>query len=313
MSNKVKLTRQIKQLTLDAGFHKVGIAQAKILDHSNYLEEWLFKKCHGAMHWMENYADKRMDIFKLYPEAKSIVSVAHNYYTNHHHVNNPEKGKISRYAWGRDYHKIIKKKLKQVLQQIKKLDSAIDGRLFVDTAPIQDKLWAQEAGIGWQGKNTNILTREMGSWIFLGEIVLNCELESDSPATEFCGSCCACIEACPTKALEPYRLDANKCLSYLTIEYWNQSIPDEYAEKMNNWIFGCDVCQDVCPWNKFAKETDEQSYQPADGNQEPDLKNLAELNEEKFKKRFGKSPVIRAKHQNFIRNVKTVLTSKTKN
>jgi len=310
MTDKAKLTGQIKHLALDAGFHKVGIAKAKILDRSGYLKEWLFKKKHGTMRWMENYIDKRMDIFKLYPEAKSVISVAHNYYTNHAHSDDPEKGKISRYAWGKDYHKIMKKKLKRVLGQIKAFDSSIDGRLFVDTAPIQDKLWAREAGIGWQGKNTNILTREMGSWIFLGEIVLNCELEYDSPVTDFCGSCRACIDACPTQALEPYRLDATKCLSYLTIEFWNQPIPDELGDKMNCWIFGCDICQEVCPWNKFAQETDEEAYQPVNGNQAPDLKELADISEAEFKQRFGKSPVMRASYQNFVRNVKTVLLRK---
>ena len=307
MPNKSQLTSQIKEKALSIGFHKVGIASAQTLEKSGYLDEWLKLNRHGTMDWMATNLDKRKDVTKLYPDAKSVISVAHNYYTNHTHSNDPAKGKISRYAWGKDYHKIIKKKLKNLLKEIQNIDSSIEGRIFVDTAPIQDKLWAQAGGIGWQGKNTNILTREMGSWIFLGEIVINKELEYDRSGIDYCGSCSACIDVCPTQALEPYKLDATKCLSYLTIEYWNQPIPEEFESRMNNWIFGCDICQDVCPWNKFAVETDEPGYQPGEGNISADLNELNRLDEEQFKKRFGKSPVFRAKYQNFIRNVRTVL------
>ena len=307
MSTKSQLSAQIKKTAITAGFHKVGIAAARPLEKSMYLEEWLGLKKHGTMYWMEMKLEKRLDVTKLYPDAKSVISVAHNYYTNHQHANDRNKGKISRYAWGKDYHKIIKKKLKHLLKEIRMLDSSIDGRIFVDTPPIQDKLWAQEAGIGWQGKNTNIITREIGSWIFLGEIVINKELEYDQPATDFCGSCNACIDACPTQALEPYQLDAIKCLSYLTIEFWDQPIPKEFESKMHNWIFGCDICQDVCPWNNFARETDETNYRPAEGNVEPDLDELNQLTDEQYKKRFSKSPVSRAKYNNFMRNVRTVI------
>ena len=307
MPTKSQLTLQIKELALTSGFHKVGIAEAKRLEKSGYLEEWLKLNRHGAMDWMADNLEKRKDVTKLYPDAKSVISVAHNYYTHHQHSNDLVKGKISRYAWGKDYHKIIKKKLKNLLKEIQNIDNSIEGRIFVDTAPIQDKLWAQVGGTGWQGKNTNIITREMGSWIFLGEIIINTELQYDQPATDYCGSCSACIDACPTKALEPYKLDATKCLSYLTIEYWDQPIPEEFQSKMNNWVFGCDVCQDVCPWNKFAVETDEKGYQPGEGNVVPDLNDLNEMNEDQFKNRFGKSPVYRAKYQNFMRNVRTVL------
>ena len=309
MPIKSQLTMQIKKQVVASGFHKVGIAAARPLDKSIHLNEWLKTKKHGTMNWMETNIEKRMDVTKLYPEARSVISVAHNYYTDYQHSNDPGKGKISRYAWGKDYHKIIKKKLKNLLKEIQTLDDSIEGRIFVDTAPIQDKLWAQEAGIGWQGKNTNIITREMGSWIFLGEIVINKELEYDQPAIDFCGSCTACIDACPTDALESYKIDATKCLSYLTIEYWDQSIPKEFESKMNNWVFGCDICQDVCPWNKFAVETDEPGYQPEKGNISPDLSELNQLSEDQFKKRFSKSPVYRAKYNNFIRNVRTVINS----
>lgn len=311
MPTKSQLTLQIKKQAFDVGFHKVGIADVRSLKRSTYLEEWLKLNRHGTMAWMKNYLEKRIDITNLYPEAKTVIAVAHNYYTNHQHSNNVKKGKISRYAWGKDYHEIIKRKLKHLLKYIHILDDSIEGRIFVDTAPIQDKLWAQEGGIGWQGKNTNIITREIGSWIFLGEIVINQELEYDQPAIDYCGSCSACMDACPTNALQAYKLDATRCLSYLTIEYRDKSIPEEFESKMNNWVFGCDICQDVCPWNKFAVETNEDGYQPDAGNVAPDLDELNQLCEDTFKKRFGKSPVYRTKYKNFMRNVRTVIKNIT--
>jgi epoxyqueuosine reductase len=298
------LSDSIKRMARDMGFHKAGIALARKLDKSHLLSEWLNRGYHGRMAWMEQYLDKRLDILHLYPEARSVLVVAHNYYTPIEHSRQPGKGKISRYAWGRDYHKIIKNKLKQLLLHIQEINANIEGRLFVDTAPVQDKLWAEAAGIGWQGKNTNILTREMGSWIFLGELVLNIELVPDSPVMDYCGSCTACIDACPTGALEPYFLDARKCISYLTIEYRNDPIPGELAPKMHNWIFGCDICQDVCPWNKFQKPTDEKGYYPVEENRAPELSELEAINEESYRKRFRGSPVTRAKHSDFIRNVR---------
>jgi epoxyqueuosine reductase len=309
MPTKSQISLRIKELALEAGFHKVGIAAARPLEHADFLEEWLDSGKHGAMVWMESYLYKRMDVGELYPDAKSVISVAHNYYTAHKHSEDTQTGKISRYAWGKDYHKIIKKKLKKLLNKICKLDDDLEGRIYVDTAPIQDKLWARQAGIGWQGKNTNILNREMGSWFFLGEIVLNRELAYDRPVVDRCGSCTACIDACPTKALVPYKIDATRCLSYLTIEYWDRPIPEKYASKMNNWIFGCDICQDVCPWNKFARETDEPGYQPEDDNLDPALTLLSNMSVDEFKKRFKKSPVYRSRYKNFIRNVKTVLAN----
>lgn len=304
---KKSQTNLIKEKALSLGFHKVGIAPAKNLERSDYLKEWLNKGYHGQMHWMENYLDKRLDVRKLYPDAKSVVAVALNYYTPYQHSTDKKYGKISRYAWGEDYHKILKKKLKQLLSEIKSEYPEVDGRLFVDTAPIQDKLWAAEAGIGWQGKNTNILTRDFGSWIFLGELVLNVELDYDQPMLDYCGSCSACIDACPTQALEPYKIDAIKCISYLTIEMWDKPIPEEYRDKLENWIFGCDICQDVCPWNRFEKPTDMESFQPQNGNDNTLLSELEKLTEDAFKLRFKKSPVKRSKHKNFIRNVQTVM------
>lgn len=309
--DKQHLTQFIKDKALEIGFHKVGIAKAEKLPRSDYLKEWLLKGSHGSMQWMENYLDKRLDVTKLFPGAKSIVAVGLNYYTPHKHSQEKEHGKISRYAWGeKDYHKVLKKKLKQLLQQIKSVDESIAGRLFVDTAPIQDKLWAQQAGLGWQGKHTNIISQDYGSWLFLGELVLNMELSYDAPIQDYCGSCTACIDACPTEALEPYKIDATKCISYLTIEMWDKPIPDEQANKLNNWIFGCDICQDVCPWNRFEQETDHPDFQPITENIEPDLKELSKMTEEGFRLRFKKSPVYRAKHKNFMRNVNTVMQQK---
>jgi len=294
---------------LNMGFDKVGIAGAKALPKSSYLDEWLNKGYHGEMKWMENYLDKRRDVCELVPGAKSVIVVAHNYYTPYQHSNNKSRGKISRYAWGEDYHKIIKKRLKKLLLEIKQYDPEIEGRLFVDTAPIQEKLWAQKAGIGWQGKNTNVISMNLGSWFFLGELVINRELIYDEPGKNHCGKCNACINACPTQALEPYRLDARKCISCLTIELRNKPIPSEFSSNLNNWIFGCDICQDVCPWNRTAVETNERNYFPAEGNVRPVLEQLLNMTESKYKNRFRKSPVSRAGYQAFIRNVKLALFS----
>jgi len=306
--NKIKLTETIKKIILNSGFHKVGISDATIQPKSSFLESWLDNKYHGDMKWMENYKDKRLDIQKLFPGAKSVISVAHNYYTPEKHSDSQEHGKISRYAWGEDYHSIIKKKLKNALNEIKKLNNNINGQICVDSAPAMDKLWAEKSGIGWQGKHTNIISKEYGSWIFLGELILNTELDYDPPMEDFCGTCTACINACPTNAIiEPYVLDANKCISYLTIEYWNKPIPEEFSGKMKNWIFGCDICQDVCPWNKFQKPTDEKRYFPKEKNVNPELKELAGMTEEEYKKKFNKSPVSRPGWKNFIRNVEASL------
>jgi len=311
--DKDKLTESIKKLILNSRFHKIGISKADSLINSNFLEEWLDKNFHGEMKWMENYKDKRMDIRKLFPGAKSVISVAHNYYSPEKHSSSSLHGKISRYARGEDYHTIIKKKLKQALFEIKKFDKNIEGQICVDSAPAMDKLWAEKSGIGWQGKHTNIISKEFGSWIFLGELVLNIELEYDNPIEDFCGNCTACIDACPTNAIiKPYVLDSNKCISYLTIEYRDKPIPEEFEGKLENWIFGCDICQDVCPWNKFQKPTDEKRYYPKSENIKPEISELEKLNELDFKKRFKKSPVNRTGCRNFIRNISTILNNSSK-
>lgn len=296
-------TQTVKNLARAAGFQKVGIAKAKKLSESDYLTEWLAQGRHGEMRWMEQFLEKRLDVRQFYPGAQAVIMVAHNYFSPEQHSAQPQKGKISRYAWGRDYHKIIKKKLKHLLRQLQETIPGLEGRIFTDTAPIQEKLWAAQAGLGWQGKHTNIVSRDLGSWFFLGGIVINKELEYDRPAQDYCGSCTACIDACPTGALTPYQLDARRCISYLTIEYWDRPLPEVQASALGNWIFGCDICQDVCPWNRKARPTAEISYRPAPENIQPDLAELSQLTEEEFKKRFKKTPVFRAKYANFMRNV----------
>lgn len=308
--NNTELTKTIKEIFFDTGFHKVGISRVEPLPKSQLFETWLNKNFNGKMKWMENYKDKRLDVQKLFPAAMSVISVAHNYYFPEKHSSSKRHAKISRYAWGQDYHSIIKKKLKQVLLQIKSIDDSIEGRICVDSAPVFDKLWAEKSGIGWQGKHTNIISKDYGSWIFLGELILNVDLEYDNPVGDFCGNCTACIDACPTTAIvKPYVLDSRKCISYLTIEYRDKPIPGELRDKLNNWVFGCDICQEVCPWNRFQQLSDENRYHPEQGNVHPELSKLAEISETDFNKRFKKSPVKRTGWKNFIRNVKTIIDS----
>ena len=300
----------IKKIGLDLGFDKIGITSAKQPTNSNFLEGWLTNGYAGTMDWMMTYKDKRMNIEKLYPGVRSVICVAHNYYYPFFHSQNKKTGKISRYACGEDYHRIMKKKLKMFLSEIKKHNSTVNGRLCVDTAPIMEKLWAEKAGLGWQGKNTNLITRDYGSWVFLGEILIDKELSYDAPIEDFCGSCQACLDACPTDALiEPYVLDAQRCISYLTIEYWDQPIPDHLQDKMDGWVFGCDICQDVCPWNKFSKTSQERRYKPREEKLEYDLLELDTLGDENYKSKFKKRPVLRPGWKNFQRNVKAVKKS----
>lgn len=301
------INSEIKRIGRDLGFDKIGITSAIQPLKSKNLENWLKNGYAGSMEWMETYKHKRMNINELFPGAKSLICVAHNYYFPVFHSNGHNLGKISRYACGEDYHRVMKKKLKAYLQKIKEMDQGINGRLCVDTAPIMDKLWAEQAGLGWQGKNTNLITREYGSWVFLGEIIIDKDLDCDEPIGDFCGSCQACLDACPTDALiAPYVLDARKCISYLTIEFWDKSIPVDLQKNMNGWIFGCDVCQDVCPWNRFAKIAKEERYGPKENTLDFDISELERIDEAAYKNKFKKSPVLRPGWKNFQRNVKAV-------
>ncbi len=307
-----ELTRTIRQLAFDCGFDKIGITSATMPDKSILLYKWLDAGYHGDMSWMARYRLLRTDIEKFVPGALSVISVAHNYYTNRKHSSNPQVGKISRYAWGRDYHKVILQKLKFILKNIQLMDPDINGRVCVDTAPFMDKVWAEKAGIGWQGKHTNLITREFGSWVFLGALIINRELSYDAPATDRCGNCTACIQACPTNAIvAPYLLDANKCISYLTIEMRDKVIPDQYCTDLQNYIFGCDICQEVCPWNRFQKYTRCEDYLPREENLSASLRDLAVLSEKEFNERFTGTPLIRTGWKKFISNVKAVLRAST--
>ncbi|NOY61459.1 MAG: tRNA epoxyqueuosine(34) reductase QueG [Calditrichaeota bacterium] len=307
--DKSEISQKIKQFAHDLEFDKTGIAVAEPLDPAP-LEEWLRRNEHGKMAYMQNNVEKRLDPRKLVEGAKSVISLAKNYYTPHKHSTEFSVGRISRYAWGDDYHDVLRPRLKEVLAHIQKLVPGCNGRVFVDTAPIMDKQWAVKAGIGWQGKNSNIITREFGSWIFLGEIVVDIELDYDTPIKDFCGTCTRCIDACPTGAIvELYIVDANRCISYLTIELKpDNEIPTELKTKMGNIIFGCDICQDVCPWNnKFAQKTDEAAFHPRPFNLNPPLKTLSKLDINEFQVKFRKSPIKRAKFLGFMRNIRAAL------
>ena len=299
------ISDRIKEEARRLGFEKIGFARAEILAAEGpHLLQWLARGYQGTMSWMDRTKSKRVDPRQVYEGALSVVSVAMNYYTDAQH---PEKGsgtgKISRYAWGDDYHEILSERLEQLLENIKRIAPGADGKVYVDTGPVMEKVWAQHAGIGWIGKHTNLITPDLGSWVFLGEILLNVELEYDQPATDHCGTCTLCIEACPTEAIvEPYVLDSTKCISYLTIEH-RGPIPAELGEKFENWVFGCDICQDVCPWNlKFQTSGNIAGFDPRIGNVAPQLAELAEIGDNEFRDRYRNSPVKRAKADGLRRN-----------
>jgi len=302
------LSNQIKAKAKALGFCLVGIAPAEPLQsEADQLAEWLARGYHATMHWMERHREKRVDPAKLVPGAQSIIVVAMNYKTDYEPVDDPQVGKISRYACGDDYHEVLRPRLKALLHFIQTLVPAAEGRVFVDTAPMMDKVWAVRAGIGWQGKHTNVIHREWGSWFFLGEVVVNIELEYDTPILDYCGTCTRCLDACPTGAIvAPYQLNAERCISYQTIEH-RGDLRADLVPDFQNWIFGCDICQEVCPWNqKFAPSTDEPAFQPRPENENRPLKEWMGLTEDDFRKRFRKSAVKRTKFQGFMRNVAAV-------
>ena len=253
-------TAIIKSAAKELGFLSCGISKADFLEEeASRLEQWLNASKHGNMSYMENHFDKRLDPRLLVPGGKSVVSILLNYYTEQQQVKGAPK--ISKYAYGKDYHLVIKDKLKQLFQKIQEEIGEVNGRVFVDSAPVMDKAWAVRSGLGWMGKNTNLINQKVGSFFFIAELIIDLELEYDTPVTDHCGNCTACIDACPTEALTPFNIDASKCISYLTIELKDQ-IPNEFQNKMDNWAFGCDVCQDVCPWNRFSKTHNEPLFDP---------------------------------------------------
>lgn len=294
----------IKKEAKDLGFISCGIAKAGFLEEeAPRLEQWLHQGRQGEMHYMENHFDKRLDPTKLVPGAKSVISLLLNYHTTEKQ-SDPSAPKISTYAFGQDYHKVIKDKLYQLLQRIHNHIGEVDGRVFVDSAPVMDKAWAAQAGLGWVGKNTNLIAKQVGSFFFIAEMILDLELTYDLPVADHCGSCTACLDACPTQALTaPYQIDGSKCISYATIELKN-AIPDHFKGKMDGWIFGCDVCQTVCPWNRFSTPHNEAAFTPKKELLELKKQDWEELTEETFKRVFQKSAVKRTKYNGLTRNIR---------
>ncbi len=307
------LSKRIKEHALSLGFSKVGIVPAAPLhDERPKLEEWLGRNYHGNMNWMARDPEKRTDPRQLFPPAKSVVVVALNYYTPGEHSSTSDTGKVSRYAWGDDYHDILSSKLKVLLTWIKEQAPETDGKVCVDIQPMMDKAWARRAGLGWIGKHTNLITTEYGSWIFLGELLLNIDLDYDTEQVEdHCGSCTLCIDSCPTQAItEPYVVDSNKCISYATIELRDPTIPDNVSEHLEGWMYGCDICQDVCPWNRFEQVTEESRFQPRHGNINARLSELLELTQDDYAERFRGSAMKRAKLSGLQRNARTLLNNR---
>jgi epoxyqueuosine reductase len=305
---------QIKQKAFELGFHKVGIAAVDAdagRSESSRLQAWLALGYGADMAWMEN--PKRQDIRLVMPEVQSVICVALNYYTPHQRPEGSEYAKISRYGWGRDYHKVVHKKLKALCNWLLEQGSGIQARFYADTGPMQDKVWAQRAGIGWVAKNGNVITREYGSWVFLGEVLTNLELTPDAPHTEHCGTCTRCIQACPTGAIaRPFVVDANRCIAYHTIENRGEKIPQAIASHLQGWVAGCDICQDVCPWNqRFAKETDVAEFQPYPANIAPTLAELAEISDEEWASRFPASALRRIKPEMLRRNARANLQNQS--
>jgi epoxyqueuosine reductase len=301
------LTEEIKNLARVVGFELVGVTTAEPLEDADRLREWIDSGYHAGMQWMERQVEKRENPRNVVPDAQSIIVVAQNYYTAHQHSERPQYGKISRYAWGDDYHKIIEIRLKQLYEEIRKIAPEAEGRYYVDTGPVSEKSLAVRAGIGWQGKHGNIITREFGSWIFLGVLLLNLPLDADQPARDLCGDCTACIEACPTQAIPmPYVVDSNRCISYLTIEHRGELTPD-FSQAQQGWVFGCDICQDVCPWNRFQQSTEDTRFAPRVHNLQPKLADLINMSNDDFRNNYRHSPVKRAKWTGLVRNAESVL------
>ncbi|QEC52983.1 epoxyqueuosine reductase [Anseongella ginsenosidimutans] len=303
MDQAAAYTKLIKAEAKRLGFLFCGISRADFLEEEAVqLEKWLREGRHGRMQYMENHFDKRLDPRLLVEGARSVISLGLNYYTPRSQED-PEAPRISRYAYGKDYHFVIKDKLKELLFFIQSAIGEVGGRAFVDSAPVMDKAWARRSGLGWTGKNTNLINKQTGSFFFLAELVIDLELEYDNPAADHCGTCTRCIDACPTEAISaPYEIDGSKCISYFTIELKDQ-LPEGFHGQFENWMFGCDTCQDVCPWNRFSKPHSEPAFDP-----HPDLLGMKkqeweELTEETFREVFRGSAVKRTKFSGLKRNI----------
>lgn len=302
--NKATYSRFIKEEAKRLGFLFCGISKADFLEEeAPRLESYLKNSFHGEMSYMENHFDKRLDPRKLVEDSKSVISLGLNYFTDKQPLS-PDAPKISKYAFGADYHTVIKAKIKELMHTITEKIGAVNGRAFVDSAPVLDKAWAKKSGLGWIGKNANLINKESGSFFFLAELIIDLELEYDIPATkDHCGTCTRCIDACPTDAIVgPYVIDGSRCISYLTIELKNE-IPTEFKGKMDNWMFGCDVCQDVCPWNRFSTLHNEPAFKPSEELLNMSKRDWEEITEDVFQKVFQKSPVKRTKFGGLKRNI----------
>lgn len=304
MTTQQKHTTIIREEAQRLGFSFIGFAKAEHMDEeARRLEAWLRQGMQGQMQYMENHFDKRVDPSKLVPGAKSVICLMYNYYTEKEQ-SDPEAPKISKYAYGKDYHFVIKDKLKALLHFIQENIGEVSGRCFVDSAPVLERDWAKRAGIGWVGKNTLLINPRAGSYYFLAELILDMELDYDHPMKDYCGTCTRCIEACPTDAISPqgYLVDGSKCISYLTIEL-RDAIPDEFQGKMENWMFGCDICQEVCPWNRFAKPHSEPAFEPHPDLLEMSKSDWEEITEDVFREIFKNSAVKRTKYDGLKRNI----------
>jgi epoxyqueuosine reductase len=302
---KEKQTIIVKKIAAEAGFDFCGIAKAIKLDEdAKRLESWLNKGMHGTMHYMERYFDMRIDPCKLVPGARSVITLLLNYFP--HEKQDGDAFKISKYAYGKDYHEVIREKLNKYIDSIKSAIGDFHGRGFVDSAPVLERTWAQRSGLGWVGKNGNLINKENGSFFFIATLITDLDLEPDDPfAKDHCGSCTRCIDACPTDAILPGKVvDGSKCISYFTIELKDMLIPTEMKGKFENWAFGCDICQDVCPWNRFAKPTNEIEFTPLPGILNISTKEWEDMTEEKFKSIFRHSALNRSKLKGIQRNLK---------
>ena len=302
INNKEKYTSFIKSEAKRIGFLSCGISKAGFLEEeAPRLESWLKNKSHGQMTYMENHFDKRLNPKLLVEDAKSVVSLLLNYFPSENQI--PDSYKISKYAYGQDYHFVIKEKLKELLESIQSNIGEVSGRCFVDSAPVLDKAWAAKSGLGWIGKNSNLLTKKVGSFYFIAELIIDLDLEFDAPTTDHCGTCSACIDACPTQAIiAPYVVDGSKCISYFTIEL-KDNIPQEMKGKFEDWAFGCDICQDVCPWNKFSKPHSEPLLKANSNLLSMNKKEWMDITEETFNEVFKNSPINRAKYDGIRKNL----------
>ena len=309
MNESTNYTQLIKSESKRLGFDYCGISKAEFLEEeAPRLENWLNKNMHGQMSYMQNYFDKRLDPRLLVPGAKSVISLLLNYYPSEKQADETAP-KISKYAYGEDYHFVIKEKLNQLLEFIKENIGEVDGRVFVDSAPVMDKVWAKKSGLGWIGKHSNLINKNSGSFFFIAELIIDLDLEYDGAIKDYCGSCTRCMDACPTDAIvAPYVVDGSKCISYFTIEL-KESIPNDVKGKFDNWMFGCDICQDVCPWNRFSKPHTEKHFQPNNELLNMTKNDWQELTEETFKRVFKNSAVKRTKFSGLKRNIDFITTS----